>query len=135
MAKIKKVIVGTSYLGIGSDGASVNIVNASNPSDIDGVDFSSEVNIPSTRSLQVLKSYVDSAIIPEGALTFDTTPAQGSNKPVTSGGIYAFVLAAIQQFFEDKFIVLTESEYEELEVKDPTVFYMIQESEYEPEQE
>lgn len=132
MPKVKKIITGRIGYQIG---ASVNIIDASNPSDIDSQEFLSPDYIPSAASLHILKSYVDSAIIPEGALTFDTTPAQGSNKPVTSGGIYAFVLAAIQQFFEDKFIVLTESEYEELEVKDPTVFYMIQESEYEPEQE
>lgn len=124
MPKVTKIIVGAEYIGVGGE-SSVNIINATNPSDIEGFDFSSETNIPSAKSLQTLKRYVDSAVIPEEAITFDTTPVQGSNKPVTSDGIYSFVSQAINAFFRNKFIVLTQEEYDAIEVKDDSKFYMI----------
>jgi len=106
-----------------------DLVNANNSSDISNIKFKSKTKAPTARSLQVLKSYVDALIIPEGTLIFDTTPTEGSNKPVTSGGIYEFVLQAIDDYFNAKFVVLTQAEYDEIENPNPNKFYMI----YEPE--
>lgn len=106
-----------------------DLVNANNPSDISSEKFKTKSKAPTANSLSILKAYMDSAIIPQDALTFDTTPRLGSNKPVTSEGIYRFVLQAIDDYFNARFVVLTQAEYDEIENPDPNKFYMI----YEPE--
>ncbi len=123
MPKVRKIILNAIPLEINV--SKEDLVNANNPSDISNQQFNSEVKAPSAKSLQILKSYVDSAIIPEGAITFDTTPRPGSDKPVTSGGIYNFVVQAIDTYFNNKFVVLTQQEYDDLEYYDPNKFYMI----------
>lgn len=124
MPKIKRIELNGQKLAI--EPTELYIVNADTPSEIDS--FDGKADLLSANSLRVLKSYVDSAIIPAGALTFDTHPTIGSNKPVTSDGIYRFVLQAIDDYFNNKFVVLTQEEYDELEYYDPNKFYMI----YEP---
>ena len=126
MPKVKKIILHDLPIDITS---SDELINANNPSDISGEEFNNKNKAPTAYSLQVLKSYVDSAIIPEGALLFDTTPALGSNNPVTSEGIYRFVLQAIDAYFNSKFVLVTQEEYDEIENPDPNKYYMI----YEPE--
>ena len=123
MPIVRKIIFNGVPLGINV--SEEDLVNADNPSDISGENFQTKVKAPTAKSLWVLKSYLDSAIIPEGALTFDTTPRIGSDKPVTSEGIYRFVLQAIDAYFNNKFVVLTQEEYDNLQVYDPNKFYMI----------
>ena len=123
MPKVRKIII---------DGIPQNInvskeelVNADNFSDFSTTKFQSKDKAPTARSLYILKNYVDAAVIPEGALSFDFTPTIGSNNPVTSEGIYRFVLQAIEEYFNSRFVVLTQEEYDNLEVYDPRKFYMI----------
>lgn len=122
MPKVKKVIVNDLPLELVTN---EELINAINPSDISGEQFNNTIKAPTAKSIQILKQYIDSAIIPEGALTFDTTPTLGSIKPVTSDGIYQFVLAAIDSYFNNKFVVLTQEEYDNLEEYDNSKFYMI----------
>ena len=123
MPKVKKIIYNGSRIPIGLPPE--ELVNADNPSDISGEQFTAKDKAPTANALRILKQHVDSAIIPEGALTFDTTPTIGSDKPVTSEGIYRFVLQAIDDYFNNKFVVLTQEEYDNLQVYDPNRFYMI----------
>lgn len=51
-------------------------------------------------------------------LTFDNTPTEDSSNPVTSGGVYDYI--------EDKFVVLTQNEYDVL-TPDAGTFYFIEE--------
>lgn len=127
MPIVRKIVFNGSRLDINV--SEEDLVNANNPSDISSEKFQTKVKAPTAKSLSVLKAYIDSAIIPQGALTFDTTPTLGSDKPVTSEGIYRFVLQAIDDYFNARFVVLTQAEYDEIENPDPNKFYMI----YEPE--
>lgn len=130
MPKIKQIFAANQRLDLKEKDKI--IYNAQNASDINN--FRDILNPASANSLRVLKSYVDSAIIPEEALTFDDTPAIGSNNPVTSDGIYRFVLKALEDYFNYKIVVLTQAEYDEIEEPDPNKFYFIQdEEEIEPE--
>jgi len=125
MPKVKKIVFNSLPLNYNIED---ELINATNPSDFAGEEFSSTEKAPTANCLRVLKSYVDSTIIPTGALTFDTSPTLNSNKPVTSDGIYRFVLQAIDNFFNEHFVVLTQAEYDALGEYDPSKFYMI----YEP---
>ena len=127
MPIVRKIVFNGVRVGINV--SEDDLVNANTSSDISSIKFKSKTKAPTAKSLQVLKSYVDALIIPEGALVFDTTPTEGSDKPVTSGGIYDFVLQAIDDYFNARFVVLTQAEYDEIENPDPNKFYMI----YEPE--
>lgn len=127
MPIVRKIVYNGTRLDINV--SEEDLVNADNPSDISSEKFRTKVKAPTANSLAVLMSYVRSAIIPQGALTFDTTPRLGSDKPVTSEGIYRFVLQAIDDYFNARFVVLTQAEYDEIENPDPNKFYMI----YEPE--
>lgn len=127
MPIVRKIIFNGSRLDINV--SEEDLVNANNPSDISSNKFKTKVKAPTANSLSVLKAYIDSAIIPEGALTFDITPRLGSDKPVTSEGIYRFVLQAIDDYFNARFVVLTQAEYDEIENPDPNKFYMIYEQE------
>lgn len=131
MPIVKKILVDSKLLDIEPS----IVVNADNPSDFNDESFANKEKPASANSLRVLKSYIDSAIIPTEALTFDTTPTLNSNKPVTSDGIKRYVDAAIEAYFNSKFIVLTQEEYDELYEQgliQADKYYMIVESEYTP---
>lgn len=123
MPKVKKIIYNGSKVDIAIPPE--ELINADNPSDISGEQFTAKDKAPTANALRILKQYIDSVRIPIGALTFDTIPTLGSNNPVTSDGIYRFILQAIDDYFNNKFIVLTQEEYDNLQVYDPNKFYMI----------
>lgn len=50
-------------------------------------------------------------------MPFDLKPTKDSQNAVFSGGIHKYI--------EDKFVVMTEDEYNELALKNPETFYFI----------
>ena len=122
MPKVKKIVFNSLPLNYNIED---ELINATNPSDFAGEEFNSTDKAPTANCLRILKSYVDSAIIPEGALTFDTIPTLNSNKPVTSDGIFRYIAQAITEFFNEHFIALTQEEYDEIEEPRSDVYYFI----------
>lgn len=122
MPKVKKIIYNGSFLPISIED---ELINANNASDISGEQFAVKDKAPTANSLRVLKYYIDSAVIPEGALVFDQTPTLGSINPVTSDGIKRYIDNLILTFFSEHFITLTQEEYDEIENPRDDVYYFI----------
>ena len=122
MPKVKKIVFNSLPLNYNIE---EELINTDDASDFSGERFNTTKKAPTANCLRVLKSYVDSAIIPEGALTFDTVPTLNSNKPVTSDGIFRFIQIALVAFFEEHFVALTQEEYDELEEPRSDVYYFI----------
>lgn len=129
MPKVKKIIYNGSLMDITLP--SDELVNADNPSDISGEQFTTKDKAPTANALRIFKQYVDSVRIPIGALTFDSTPTLGSNNPVTSDGIKRYIDNLILTFFSEHFITLTQEEYDEIENPRDDVYYFITETEEE----
>lgn len=72
-----------------------------------------------TRQIQFTKEALESKVIEAGGVAWDDKPTEGSLNAVQSGRIY--------QYIEDKFVVISESDYENLRNKDPNVFYFVYE--------
>lgn len=128
MPLVKRILFNGRLINI--DILDRDVINANNPSDINGEQFKVKNKPASANTIRVLKTYLESIKIPTGALVFDTVPTEGSLNPVTSEGIKEYIDYAIEAYISSKFIVLTEEEYESLEIKDPGKFYMIVEQEY-----
>lgn len=128
MPLVKRILFNGRLINI--DILDRDVINANNPSDINGEQFKVKNKPASANTIRVLKNYLESIKIPTGALVFDTVPTEGSLNPVTSEGIKEYIDYAIEAYISSKFIVLTEEEYESLEIKDPGKFYMIVEQEY-----
>lgn len=126
MPKVKKIVYNGSNLDINIPPE--ELINANNASDISGNQFATKDKAPTANSLRVLKYYIDSAIIPRGALTFDQTPTLGSSNPVTSDGIKRYIDNLILTFFSEHFITLTQEEYDEIEHPRDDVYYFITDS-------
>ena len=74
--------------------------------------------------IEVNKSYIedvdrkiDAKVIEAGGVPFDLEPIKDSNNAVFSGGVHKYI--------ENKFVVMTEDEYNELVLKNPETFYFI----------
>lgn len=66
---------------------------------------------------QALNTKIDAKVIEAGGIAFDLEPTQDSTNAVFSGGVYKYI--------NDKFVVLTVEEYENLVIKDSNTFYFI----------
>lgn len=126
MPKVKKIIYNGSKVDIAIPPE--ELINADNPSDISGEQFTAKDKAPTANALRIFKQYVDSVRIPTGALTFDTTPTLGSVNPVTSDGIKRYIDNLILTFFSEHFITLTQEEYDEIENPRNDVYYFITEN-------
>ena len=60
---------------------------------------------------------IDAKVIEAGGVPFDLKPTKDSQNAVFSGGVHKYI--------EDKFVVMTEDEYNELTLKNPETFYFI----------
>ena len=60
---------------------------------------------------------IDAKVIEAGGVPFDLEPIKDSNNAVFSGGVHKYI--------ENKFVVMTEDEYNELVLKNPETFYFI----------
>lgn len=60
---------------------------------------------------------IDAKVIEAGGVPFDLKPTKDSQNAVFSGGVHKYI--------EDKFVVMTEDEYNELVLKNPETFYFI----------
>ena len=60
---------------------------------------------------------VDAKVIEAGGVPFDLKPTKDSQNAVFSGGVHKYI--------EDKFVVMTEDEYNKLVLKNPETFYFI----------
>lgn len=129
MPKVKKIIYNGSKVDIAIP--SEELINADNPSDISGEQFTAKDKAPTANALRILKQYIDSVRIPTGALIFDQTPTLGSVNPVTSDGIKRYINTLILTFFEEHFITLTQEEYDAIEHPRNDVYYFITEIEEE----
>ena len=126
MPIVRKIIFNGSRLDINV--SEDDLINANNPSDISGEQFTAKDKAPTANALRILKQYIDSVRIPTGALTFDSTPTLGSNNPVTSDGIKRYIDNLILTFFSEHFITLTQEEYDEIENPRNDVYYFITEN-------
>ena len=126
MPIVRKIIFNGSRLDINV--SEDDLVNANNPSDISGEQFTAKDKAPTANALRIFKQYVDSVRIPTGALTFDSTPTLGSNNPVTSDGIKRYIDNLILAFFNEHFISLSQEEYDEIENPRDDVYYFITEN-------
>lgn len=127
MPKVKKIIYNGSKVDIAIPPE--ELINADNPSDISGEQFTAKDKAPSANSLRILKQYIDaSSRRAPGVLTFDTTPTLGSVNPVTSDGIKRYIDNLILTFFSEHFITLTQEEYDEIENPRNDVYYFITEN-------
>ena len=126
MPIVRKIIFNGSRLDINV--SEDDLINANNPSDISGEQFTAKDKAPTANALRILKQYIDSVRIPTGALTFDTTPTLGSVNPVTSDGIKRYIDNLILTFFSEHFITLTQEEYDEIENPRNDVYYFITEN-------
>ena len=126
MPIVRKIIFNGSRLDINV--SEDDLINANNPSDISGEQFTAKDKAPTANALRILKQYIDSVRIPIGALTFDSTPTLGSNNPVTSDGIKRYIDNLILTFFSEHFITLTQEEYDEIENPRNDVYYFITEN-------
>lgn len=126
MPIVRKIIFNGSRLDINV--SEDDLINANNPSDISGEQFTAKDKAPTANALRILKQYIDSVRIPTGALIFDTTPTLGSVNPVTSDGIKRYIDNLILTFFAEHFITLTQEEYDEIENPRNDVYYFITEN-------
>ena len=60
---------------------------------------------------------IDAKVIEAGGVPFDLKPTKDSQNAVFSGGVHKYI--------EDKFVVMTEDEYNKLVLKNPETFYFI----------
>lgn len=126
MPIVRKIIFNGSRLDINV--SEDDLINANNPSDISGEQFTAKDKAPTANALRILKQYIDSVRIPTGALIFDSTPTLGSVNPVTSDGIKRYIDNLILTFFSEHFITLTQEEYDEIENPRDDVYYFITEN-------
>ena len=64
-----------------------------------------------------LNEKIDAKVIEAGGVAFDLEPTENSQNAVFSGGVYNAI--------NNKFVVMTEDEYNELALKNPETFYFI----------
>lgn len=64
-----------------------------------------------------LNAKIDAKVIEAGGVAFDIEPTENSKNAVFSGGVYKYI--------NDKFLIMTEDEYNDLAIKDENTFYFI----------
>lgn len=88
--------------------------------DVDA-DMHSKVSA-NTKNISLTKELLDAKVIEVGGVPFDYTPTKDSTNAITSGGVYDYI--------QNKFIVISEDEYEAMNKADidSETFYYIYES-------